>query len=171
MLCHFSFYHTEAKNVLKSQWNSVPRCFHEIYFFYIFSVKSNLVTWIFLFIAKLFANARLFTIFEVNWQIGHGQWLTIPKLFTIKQGFRKRNSFENWNATLKNFCPPTMPRRVSNDDSYEIERNMKHFSNEFFNACAGIYQVFITYIYSRPDCLRVHNCRTLLASLEFKYII
>ena len=38
-----------------------------------------------------------------------------------------------------------MPRRVSNDDSYEIERNMKHFSNEFFNACAGIYQVFIIY--------------------------
>ena len=51
-------------------------------------------------------------------------------------------------------------RRVSNDDSYEIERNMKHFSNEFFNACAGIYQVFILLtLYSRPDCLRVKETK------------
>ena len=78
MLCHFNFHHTEAKNILKSHLKLVPRCFHEIYFFKS-SVQSNLVTWNFLFIAKLFANARLFTICEVNWQIGHRKWLTIAK--------------------------------------------------------------------------------------------
>ena len=28
-------------------------------------------------------NARLFTIYEVKWQIGHGKWFTIAMLFTI----------------------------------------------------------------------------------------
>ena len=37
----------------------------------------------FMLIAKLFTNARLFTIYEVNWQICHGKWFTIARLFTI----------------------------------------------------------------------------------------
>ena len=31
----------------------------------------------FLVIANLFTNARLFIIYEVNWEIGHGKWFTI----------------------------------------------------------------------------------------------
>ena len=41
-------------------------------------LQSNLV------ITKLFTNARLFTIYEVNWPIGHGKWFTIARLFTIQ---------------------------------------------------------------------------------------
>ena len=32
---------------------------------------------------KIFMKARLFTIYEVNWQIGHSKWFNITKLFTI----------------------------------------------------------------------------------------
>ena len=31
----------------------------------------------------LFTNVKLFTIYEVNWQIGHGKWLIIAMFFTI----------------------------------------------------------------------------------------
>ena len=34
-------------------------------------------------IAKLFTKANLFTIYQVNWHIGHGKWFTIAKLFLI----------------------------------------------------------------------------------------
>ena len=37
----------------------------------------------FLAIAKLFTNANLFTIYQVNWQIGHRKWFTIANLFLI----------------------------------------------------------------------------------------
>ena len=37
----------------------------------------------FLVIAKLFTNARLFTIYEVNCQIGHGKWFTIASRFLL----------------------------------------------------------------------------------------
>ena len=49
----------------------------------ILTVQSNLVVRNFLVIAKLFIKARLFTIYEVNWQIGHGKWFNITNLVTI----------------------------------------------------------------------------------------
>ena len=42
-------------------------------------IQSNLSIRIFL----VLSNASLFTIYEVNWQIGHGKWFTIANLILV----------------------------------------------------------------------------------------